>query len=219
MKKQRIGAGVVVGVLLSACSAAPIKVEKVDYHPAYQYEPGGEIRTEGSLWSDYQSTALFFQDTKASRVGDTVTVKIIESAKASKDAKTKTGRSSKLEAKASTGVIASLPALGAEFANSADGSGSTSRSGDFTADLTAVVTAVFPNGNMAIEGQREVSINNEKEYISLSGVIRPVDIKSKNTVLSSAIADARIEYSGRGNLSDKQRSGWLIRIIDFVWPF
>ena len=208
----------VAGVIAAGCSG-PAKDVRVEYPSAYQHEPGGEIRTEGSLWSDGSSSSLFFQDAKASHIGDTVTVKIVENAKGTKDAKTKTGRSSKIDAKVGTGLTASIPALSGEFSNEADGSGTTSRSGELTADLTAVVTVVFPNGNMVIEGRREVYINNEKEYISLSGIIRPADIGAKNTVLSTVIADARIEYSGKGNLSDKQGPGWLVRVIDWIWPF
>ncbi len=206
------------GVALSGCGG-PAKEMKIEYPPAYHYQQGGDIRTEGSLWTENQSLSLFFADTKASRVGDTVTVRIVENAKGAKDAKTKTGRSSKLDAKAGTGFAKSLAGFSGEVSNEADGAGSTSRSGALTADLTAVVTSVFPNGNMAIEGRREVVINNEKEFISVSGIIRPSDIGAKNTVLSNVISDAKIEYAGLGNLSDKQGPGWLVRIFDWVWPF
>src|SRR5581483_12131837 len=131
-----------------------------------------EHRTEGSLWGNEQSRTLFFQDTKASHLGDIVTVHIVENAKGTKDAQTKSARSSNVTA--TTSALLGLPAsrlnrigAGANFSDAFDGSGSTARSGALTADITAVVTAVFPSGNMAIEGTREVLINNEKEYISL----------------------------------------------------
>ncbi|MFQ5596605.1 MAG: flagellar basal body L-ring protein FlgH [Nitrospiria bacterium] len=178
----------------------------------------------GSLWKADQSRNFFFQDAKAGFVGDIVTVRIVENAKGSKDAKTKTARSSSLSASTPSffgtpaNTLANLEA-GTEFSNAFDGDGSTSRSGSLTADVTAVVSAVYPNGNMQIKGEREVSINNEKEYLSVSGVIRPEDIGPGNTVLSTVIADAKIEYSGSGAIDDKQRPGWLMRIIDFIWPF
>ncbi len=207
------------GVALFGCGG-PAKEMKVEYPPAYHYQPGGDIRTEGSLWTESQSLSLFFADTKAKHVGDTVTVRIVENAKGTKDAKTKTGRSSKLDVKTGTGFTKKVfDGFSGETSNESDGSGSTSRSGALTADLTAVVVSVFPNGNMVIEGRREVVINNEKEFISVSGVIRPSDIGAKNTVLSSVISDAKIEYTGLGNLSDKQGPGWFVRIFDWVWPF
>ena len=82
-----------------------------------------------------------------------------------------------------------------------------------------MVREVFPNGNLYIEGKKEIIINNERQYIILSGVIRPEDIQTDNSITSDLIADARIEYSGRGVLADKQRPGWAGRILDYVWPF
>ncbi len=178
----------------------------------------------GSLWNDAQSRSYFFQDAKASHVGDIVTVRVVENASGSKVAGTSTDRTSSLGASAASlfgvpgNTLSNLGASGS-FSNSFEGDGSTSRSGSLTADVTAIVTAVYPNGNMMIEGEREVLINNEKEYLAVSGVIRPEDVQQGNTVISTVIADAKIEYSGSGVVSDKQRPGWLVRILDFIWPF
>jgi flagellar L-ring protein precursor FlgH len=207
----------------SGCSTASKEVKPDLEAPPYRRLSEG-TRTEGSLWTGEQSRSLFFQDTKASHLGDIVTVHIIENATGTKDAQTTSARSSNITA--TTSALLGLPVsrlnrigAAANFSDAFDGSGSTSRSGALTADVTAVVTAVFPNGNMAIEGKREVLINNEKEYISLSGVIRPEDIGPSNTVLSTFIADAKIEYTGQGVLNDKQGPGWLVRILDWIWPF
>jgi flagellar L-ring protein precursor FlgH len=78
---------------------------------------------------------------------------------------------------------------------------------------------VFPNGNLYIEGKKDVIINNERQYIMISGIIRPEDIAPGNSITSDLIANARIEYSGKGVLADKQRPGWLGRVIDIAWPF
>lgn len=179
---------------------------------------------KGSLWTGNQSRSFFFQDAKASRVGDIVTVRVVENARGSKAAGTSTDRTSGLSI--STAALFGTPSntlgnLGAsaDFTDSFSGDGTTTRSGSLTADVTAIVTAIFPNGNMMIEGEREVLINNEKEYLAVSGVIRPEDIQQGNTILSTVIADAKIEYSGTGVVSDKQSPGWLMRILDFIWPF
>jgi flagellar L-ring protein precursor FlgH len=107
----------------------------------------------------------------------------------------------------------------ASMKNSFDGSGETSRNETMTASITARVMEVTPNGNLFIKGTRQVKVNNENQIITLTGLIRPVDVSPDNTVLSSYIADAKIEYTGSGPVSDKQRPGWLLRAIDFVWPF
>lgn len=211
------------GLLFGCAGAAKeMKPEETPLPPSLQ--PAERRPSEGSLWAAEQSRTFFFQDTKASHVGDIVTVRIVENAKGTKDAQTSSGRSSSISA--GTGAFLGIPTgttqklqADANFTDSFDGSGSTSRSGALTADITAVVTAVFPNGNMVIEGRREVLINSEKELISLAGVIRPEDIGPRNTILSTFIADAKIEYTGRGVLNDKQRPGWLIRILDWIWPF
>lgn len=179
---------------------------------------------KGSLWNENQSRNYFFQDAKASHVGDIVTVRIVENASGSKAAGTSTSRNSNLTASATpffglpANTLTNLGAAGG-FENSFDGDGSTTRSGSLTADVTAIVIAVYANGNMRIEGEREVLINNEKEYLSVSGIVRPEDVLQGNTVFSTVIADAKIEYSGSGVVSDKQRPGWFMRILDFIWPF
>jgi flagellar L-ring protein precursor FlgH len=88
-----------------------------------------------------------------------------------------------------------------------------------TASITARVMDVTPEGNLYIRGTREVKVNNETQYITLTGMIRPEDISPDNTILSSYIADAKIAYAGSGSVSDKQRPGWLMRAVDFIWPF
>ena len=85
--------------------------------------------------------------------------------------------------------------------------------------MTARVVDLLANGNMIIEGNREVRVNAENQLITLTGIIRSRDISSENIILSTYIADARISYSGSGVLNDRQRPGWLSRILDKVWPF
>jgi flagellar L-ring protein precursor FlgH len=184
---------------------------------------GPAERAEGSLWQDAASRSFLFLDLRANHVGDIVTVKVVENAKGGKTTETKLSRGSKLKAdvKAKISAAGDEQNFGVEsdFSNKMDGTGSTSRSGTFVADLPAVITAVLPNGNMVVEGVREVRINNEKEVISLKGVVRPEDISPENTVISTKIADAIIEYTGKGVLNDKNHPGWMSRILDWIWPF
>lgn len=185
----------------------------------------------GSLWPAKGQEPMLFSDHKARKVNDVVTVNIVEESKATKAASTKTARSSSLSASLDSlfGFEKSIASRNPNFnpssvldtslENTFDGSGSTSRSGKITGTITATVRSVLPNGNLFIEGIREVIINNERQYLILSGVIRPRDISPFNTVLSTSIADAKITYTGSGVLSDKQSPGWFTKAVDWLWPF
>lgn len=154
-----------------------------------------------------------------------VTVKIVENAEALKSASTKTSRDSSLSASVSSFFGAPLnvggfkPEASGSLKNDFEGSGTTQRKDTLVATMTAKVVDVLPHGLLRVEGYREVLINNERQYIILRGVVRPEDIGADNTVLSSAVADAQIAYAGQGVVSDKQKPGWVGRILDHIWPF
>ena len=188
---------------------------------------------EGSLWSEVSGITLY-PDRRARKGGDIVTVRIVEDPEAKLNANTKTSRSSSIDAQLK--VLGYMKALAeknsrlaqnpgtddlikAGLGSSFDGQGSSNRDGHVKAYISAVVVSVLPNGNLYINGKREVKVNNETQYITLSGIIRPEDISPSNEISSTYVADARITYSGIGPVADKQKPGWLGRIIDHVWPF
>ncbi|MBI3327988.1 MAG: flagellar basal body L-ring protein FlgH [Nitrospinae bacterium] len=177
------------------------------------------------MWRDDAPLGMLFVDLKARAVGDLLTVNIVEVASASNEATTGTTRASSVSAsmEAMVGLehVFKNPskAISGSLANNFDGSGKTSRSGKVTATVTAVVREVLPNGNLVIEGRREITVNHERELIVLSGVVRPKDISPGNIVLSTALGHAKVAYYGSGIISEKQRPGWLARILDVVWPF
>ncbi|MEK7286654.1 MAG: flagellar basal body L-ring protein FlgH [Nitrospirota bacterium] len=177
-------------------------------------------RSEGSLWADSTSRPFLFVDLRASHVGDLVTVKVSENAKATKQTGTKSARDAKIKGSLDYALKGGdgKSEIGTGFTNKYDGSGSTSRSGAFTADVPSVITAILPNGNMVIEGVREVLLNNEKEIITIKGIVRPEDIDTTNTIPSSKIADAKIEYTGKGVLNEAARQGWFGRLLNWIAP-
>lgn len=211
-----------------------VEVEK----PGPEYARKCEPPSEGSLWQE-ESYRDLFKDLRAYKVGDLLTINIVETSKASKKANTSTGRESSISAGISNalgweGKIKHLTSFGkarvrkafdneamfkASMDNDFDGTGQTSRDETMTASITARVVDMDSYGNLFIQGTRKVRVNNETQYITLTGLVRPADISPDNTVLSTYIADAQIAYSGRGPVSDKQRPGWLMRAVDFVWPF
>jgi flagellar L-ring protein FlgH len=216
-----------IGVIVSGCAhqapetgfpAAEQRLEK----PAPTY-------ANGSLWQS--STGALAEDFKARTRGDTLTVVISETASASKEATTGTARTSAISAGIPnlmgletnmTGIknwmdLSNL--ISANTSSKYDGSGSTTRKENLYATITARVMDVMPNGNLLIEGRRNVKVNHEDQLIVLEGTVRPRDISQDNTINSALIADARITYSGKGIISDRQRPGWLMGLIDTVWPF
>jgi flagellar L-ring protein precursor FlgH len=181
----------------------------------------------GSLWQNASSGLV--EDMKARRVGDIVTVVITEQASASKEASTDTKRSSSAGASMNNllglenkGIFNSMDLsnlIKAGYDSTYDGSGKTTRNENLQASITARIMEVLPNGNLMIEGRRNVKVNNEDQEIVLEGTVRPRDIGANNVVNSIHIADARISYTGKGVVSDRQRPGWLMTLLEKVWPF
>lgn len=212
---------------VTGCMSAPNVSTKVTVPPL------PPPKTIGSLWQEENGRAYLYEDLRAMRVGDVLTVKIVERHKGSKSADTAAQRESTVEnSLAGTGIgYFGIPGIrlsdearrglgiDASAKNKFGGKGATSREGTLTGTISVIVTEVLPNGDLRIEGRREVTVNSEKQLMTIAGIVRRVDVDTKNTVLSSAIADAKIEYSGLGVLDDVQRPGWLVRILDWIYPF
>jgi flagellar L-ring protein precursor FlgH len=211
-------------VVAAGCAAfGPTPLKTPPYSEMEKTMPASPAREEGSLWPAKDLFGVC-ADLRARNVGDIVTINIVESASASKNATTKTAKTTALDA-SWTGVLQNISgdllgsSVKAGFGNSFDGQGATTRNSTLNAYISAQVIQVLPSGNLAIMGSRQVQVNNENQIINIQGVIRPVDIDSTNQVLSTAIAEAKIELNGQGVISDKQRVGWLTKILDWVWPF
>ena len=184
--------------------------------------------------SIYQERASLYEDRRARRLNDLITVLIVERIAGSKKAETKTGRDSSIDASVSKlfGVPLDLnlsnlygkgntfsPSVGSSIKNDFKGSGETSSEGSLRGTITARVVDVLPNGNLVIESRKEITLNFEKQVLVLKGIIRPEDISTENTIESTRIADAEIYLVGEGIIDEKQSPGWLGRIVDKIWPF
>ena len=169
-----------------------------------------------SLWTPQGGN--MFVDQKARRVGDVVTVLIVESSSTTQQAST--GFDKKLDHKNDAGVgsiIKNIPAFDFSSAQKGSSTGSTSRTSNFTAKITATVTKILPNGNLEVEATREVSTNSEHQNIKLTGTIRQQDIAPDNTVLSTFLADAKIECSGKGPIGNRQTEGLISQLLRFLF--
>jgi flagellar L-ring protein precursor FlgH len=185
--------------------------------------------SNGSLWQG--SGGGLVDDFKARAKGDILTVVISETSSASKEATTGTSRASEMAAgipnmlgleTSMTGISKWMDLsklVNANASSKFNGSGSTTRKENLNATIAARVIDVLPNGNMLIEGRRNVLVNHEDQIIVLTGMVRPRDVTPDNMVNSTFIADAKISYSGNGIISDRQQPGWLMGILDKVWPF
>lgn len=223
-----------LGLMVGGCVHTKTELSK-EMAPNYVYkEPKKEMASPGSLWRE---SAGLFEDRKARGLNDLVTINIVESASATKKADTSTGRASSMDAGISglfgsslkydlKDIIGNLgvsgavsPSISASNKNSFSGSGSTTRSDSFVATITARVIEVLPNGNFLIESRKDITVNREKQVLLLRGVIRPDDIAYDNTISSNYVANAEMIYTGDGVVNDKQGQGWLVRLLDYVWPF
>jgi len=196
-----------------------------------QRDGGQEDIAAGSLWSASQPANYLFSDQRALLVNDVVVVRIREESSAFSDATTKLQGESevKLGIDALMGFLAALQQanpnfdrssiIGAGRKNDFSGAGATSRRGQVKAVVPAVVRQVFPNGTLFIEGHRVILVNDEEYHFYISGLVRAIDIDENNSVDSTRIADAEIEFTGRGTVSEKQKPGWFSRGIDWIWPF
>ncbi|MGB3865781.1 MAG: flagellar basal body L-ring protein FlgH [Xanthobacteraceae bacterium] len=181
-----------------------------------------------SLWRN--GSRAFFKDQRAHQVGDILTVTVNFTDKAnianetqrSRTNKEDTGVSDFIGSKLLTGSAAAvLPGrvLTADSTSSSDGKGSVQRQENLQTSVAAVVTQLLPNGNLVVEGKQEVRVNFEVRELVVAGIVRPEDIQSDNTIDSSKIAQARIAYGGRGQISDVQQPRYGQQVLDVLLPF
>lgn len=174
----------------------------------------------GTAAAQNLATNSIFSDYKAHRVGDIITIHIIEFASGSNEARTSTDKQSVASAKGEgSGALKFIPLFGLEASDNLQfsGEGETTRRGVLRAKMSAIIKGIDRNGNLVIEGSREVEVNNEKQMTTLTGLVRPEDITADNVVYSYNIADARIHYKGRGALSTTSRAGIFTRLLNWIF--
>lgn len=211
-------------VLLAGCAGrqefTPPKPDEEKYAPpALDYSlPEAQ---SGSLYRHQYSMTLF-QDRRAYRVGDMLTIVLSEETESSKKAGTKYGKSSNVGFAAPTigGSTLDNLAVSVDAQRGFDGSASSSQGNKLEGSITVTVHEVLPNGVLRISGEKWIRLNQGDEFIRLTGIVRVDDISRSNRVASSRIGDARITYSGRGAMADSNAAGWLTQFFNSPWvPF
>ena len=182
-----------------------------------------------SLWTDARSReASMVGDRRARRVGDILTVVVQESASVQASRRTKTDKSAGIDYGVESFLYPSsgfgthngeLPQIKMGGSNDFSGGGEITNRQSVSARAAVTVIDVLPNGNLVIEGSRYVDYSEEKQYAILRGIVRPEDIQPGNTISSSSIADARVEFLSDGAISSAQRKGWLTKVFDTINPF
>ena len=162
-----------------------------------------------------------YSDIRATKVGDVVTVIILEKTLASNTSKITTGKETKIGANAEegTGALDFIPGLSmsGNISKQHEGTGTTERKGTIVGKMAAVVVDVLENGNLVIRGEKEIVINDEKETLILTGIVRPNDISTENVVYSTDIANTKIIYKGKGIVSSGAKPSLLTRIISLFF--
>lgn len=207
----------------SGCSHAAKLSDKVQPIPATIAPPPPAPAPTGSLWHPARGTVLALaEDRRARAVGDMLTIRLVERLQAQKttgqDASRSSSRSLDLpDAKPFSWIPEGLFSGGAD--SSFSGGGSARQENRLSGEITVFVTAVLPNGALAIAGDRRLTLTRGEEQVQLTGIVRPEDIGPDNRVASTRVADAQLRYTGTGEVAAQAKQGWLSRFFDRVSPF
>ena len=222
----RIGLLLAMLVGITACSSLNTSLNDPEYEPTIPEMPEAKVQPDGGLF--YASTNLYiFEDIKATRIGDLLTVVLTEATNASKDYS--------LEADKETTIDFPNPTIfgndditveGKQVLNSSatanreiEGEGELTQENSLDGNITVTVTQVLPNGYLVIKGEKLLTLNEGSEVVRISGIVRPTDIDSNNMIESTKIANAHITYTGNGVVSNSSKAGWLSRFfMTALWP-
>jgi flagellar L-ring protein precursor FlgH len=224
---RRIASVSFLAASVIGCAALPSEPESPwSSAAAVRMYPEERPATPGTIYRTGSSYDLFM-DLRARGVGDILTIELSERTNASKESSTNTAQTTDIDTgvpliagrpitNRNVNILSTAIATDNSFAGAADSSQSNSLDGS----ITVTVAERLPNGNLFVVGEKLITLNQGEEFIRVSGIVRPVDIRPDNSVASTKIADAKITYSGKGDLANTNRAGWLARFFNSPWmPF
>ncbi|PRA26795.1 flagellar basal body L-ring protein FlgH [Pseudomonas poae] len=213
---------------LLACVLALAGCDQLPHKPVVPEEdlpaPAYPLRqANGSIYQGSLGSQPLFEDRRPRRVGDTLTIQLEEQVSASKNSSSNASRSGSMGLKFAT-TSARAPQVGsfgldASTTHDFIGAGGSQANNSFTGTISVTVMQVMPNGHLRVRGDKQIAINQGSEFIRFSGLVNPRSITGENTVSSTQVSQARIEYVGDGYINEAQRMGWLHRILLNVSPF
>ena len=214
------------GMLLAGCGMVTGYSQPYPLAPSPQPMPVQAAPMPGAIFADGHEVALF-EDVRARRVGDILTIVLRESTSASKSTSTNTKKDSEISLPGP--IIAGRPvtASGTEILDTSisgnrqfSGQGSASQSNQLAGNITVTVVQRLANGNLVVQGQKWLRLNHGDEFVQIVGVVRPFDVRQDNSITSDRVADARISYGGRGVIANANQPGWLDRFFNSpVMPY
>lgn len=225
---------------LAGCASSNIKSDPA-YAPARPQPAAAALVNNGAIYQTSSAepgyNLALFEDQRARRVGDMLTILLVERTNASKEAKTNTKKENAVDIKNPTLLGATpqfstpglLPlnsnrnntlATTLDSTQNFSGSGDSSQKNSLSGSITVTVSEVLPNGYLVVRGEKLITLNQGDEYMRFSGIVRPRDISAGNSVLSTQVANAQITYAGKGQVADANALGWLARFfLSALWPF
>ena len=208
-------------LLIAACASDPHAYDNVENAAVTSVVPDAtSVPTSGAVYQEGTDLRLF-EDLRARRAGDILTIRLVERTDASKKATTNTKKGSNMEL--ADPVIAGRPVTvnGNPILNNSydaqrgfTGEGDSAQSNRLTGSVTVTVVRRMPNGNLEVSGDKWITINQGRELVRVSGIVRPYDVQPDNSVSSEKVAEARIVYSGKGTIADSNAQGWLSRFFN-----
>ncbi len=220
----RMGVGLLALVLLvmAGCAQVP-RASVVGEQEKINIEEPPAALANGSIYQSHRGSRPLFEDRRPRMVGDILTIVMDEQVSASKNSQSSMNRSgsSSLNLEQLPDALEQLADYGFDLSAASDfnGGGGSEASNTMTGTITVSVLEVMHNGNLRVRGEKQIGINQGVEFIRFSGVINPRTISGQNTVPSTEVADARIEYVGSGYISEAQHMGWLQRFFLNISPF
>ncbi|AQA20187.1 flagellar basal body L-ring protein [Halioglobus japonicus] len=212
----------IVSLLVSSCAQVPGSPQPDNFPKAEIQQPEAPV-ADGSIYHDRGVYMPLFEDRRPRRPGDIITIVLNERVSASKNSSAQASRegTGALVTTATPEGLEELNRWGFDISGSSEfaGSGGAQASNRLTGTITVTVADVLINGNLHVVGEKRILINQGAEFLRFSGVVNPLSVDEDNSVRSSEVADAQIEYTGKGYISEAQRMGWLQRLFNSVSPY
>jgi flagellar L-ring protein FlgH len=217
---MRYPASVLALALAASASAAPRP--RPGFEAALPAPPPAPHAADGAIFSAGDGYAPLYQGHRAGKVGDPVTIVLVEQVTTTKSAGSKTQRGGSFGVTPpATGPLSFIKptSLNAAASSSFKGDGTASQSSTLSGEISVTIVEVRPNGTAQVRGEKRLMLSQGQEWIQFAGIVRLADIDSDNRILSTRVADAKIEYSGNGPVSRAGREGWLSKFFNMISPF
>ncbi len=217
-----------LGIVLMATGCATYYEPRPGYEVTYPPSVTPPRQHNGSIYQEGYVSLPLFEDRRARQVGDVLTIVLNEEISADNESEANTSKENDIDIDSPKLFGYTLPrgngtfTLDQELKSSQEfsGRGARKQGNSMTGTISVTVAHVFPNGNLMVRGQKWIRLNQDNEYIQISGIVRPEDIDADNIVLSTQVADARIVYQGKGPVASASKLGWLARFfLAPIWPY